>query len=73
MDVFFFKNVNLKEKLGRHPVLDRPPGYRYFKGRILEKKTHPKIKFGCTYLPNMKVIHWRIKVTYNFEERLTKR
>ena len=23
-------------------------------------------------LPNMKAIHWRIKVTYNFEKRLTK-
>ena len=23
--------------------------------------------------PNMKAIHWRIKVTYNFEKRLTKR
>ena len=24
-------------------------------------------------LPNMKAIHWRIKVTYNFEKRFTKR
>ena len=24
-------------------------------------------------LPNMKAIHWRVKVTYNFEKRLTKR
>ena len=23
--------------------------------------------------PNMKAIHWRIKITYNFEKRLTKR